>query len=176
MKYLVLILLLMTSTHNTMIFDFNREADISAWRVVNDTVMGGRSSAKFRMSKEGHGEFTGSVSLENNGGFSSVRYRFSQMEVGSYTKLVLRLKGDGKQYQIRVKDNSGRYYSYINYFETTGDWEEIEIPLAEMYAYYRGYKLDRPNFNHNTLEEIALLIGNKKEEEFHLLIDRVSLR
>ena len=42
------------------------------WSVVNDTVMGGRSSAQMSKAEEGW-VFEGRVSLENNGGFASVR-------------------------------------------------------------------------------------------------------
>ena len=51
------------------IFDFNKEANIEGWRIVNDVVMGGRSSSNFKLNTEGHGCFSGAVSLENNGGF-----------------------------------------------------------------------------------------------------------
>lgn len=146
------------------------------WRVVNDTVMGGRSSCTFRLNEDGHGVFAGRVSLENNGGFSSIRHRFSPVDVNDYSKLVLKVKGDGKRYQVRIKDSSRRYYSYISYIETSGDWQEISINLADMYPYFRGYELDRPNFNHETIEEMSILIGNKKAESFELLVDNIALK
>ena len=43
------------------------------WWVINDTVMGGRSSSSWQLSEHDIGVFQGSVSLENNGGFASVR-------------------------------------------------------------------------------------------------------
>ena len=176
MKTLIGALAIMTLLHSATLFDFNAEADIRSWRIVNDTVMGGRSYCSFRLNDDGHGVFKGTVSLENNGGFSSVRYRFAETNVGNYTKLVLKVKGDGKRYQLRVKDNGRRYYSYINYFETTGEWQEIEMTLADMYPYFRGYVLDRPNFAHESIEELSILIGNKKAEEFELLIDSIELK
>jgi NADH dehydrogenase [ubiquinone] 1 alpha subcomplex assembly factor 1 len=44
-----------------------------------------------------------------------------------------------------------------------------------MYPAFRGKKLDLPNFDHNYMEEIAFLIGNKKPEKFRLLIDQIEL-
>ena len=44
-----------------------------------------------------------------------------------------------------------------------------------MYASFRGYRLDIPNFKGQQMEEIAFLIGNKKEESFKLLIDSIIL-
>jgi hypothetical protein len=158
-----------------VIFDFTKDSDISGWQITDDVVMGGVSSGSFKLSSEGHGVFEGHVSLENNGGFSSVRYRFPQMEVSSDASLLLKVKGDGKRYQVRVRDDSGNYYSYIAYFKTTGEWQVVEVPLREMYPSFRGRKLDFPNFSGDHIEEIAFLIANKKEESFRLLIDEVRV-
>jgi hypothetical protein len=164
------------SDSNNIIFDFTSDADISNWRVVDDVVMGGRSNGQFKLNENNHGEFSGNVSLENNGGFSSLRYRFETMEVSNYENVLIRLKGDGKTYQFRVKDKSNNSYSYIISFKTTDDWETINIPLSEMYPAFRGRNLDMGNFSASSIEEIAILIGNKKEQNFKLEIDKISLQ
>lgn len=158
-----------------LIFDFNKNSNIENWTIVDDVVMGGKSSSTFRLSAQGHGVFQGVISLENNGGFSSVRYRFEKIRIGESTKIILRIRGDGKKYQFRIKSNSDDYYSYIAPFSTTGDWQEIEIPLKEMYPSFRGRKLDQPNFSNDYIEEITFLIGNNRQEEFKLLIDKIEL-
>jgi len=159
-----------------MIVDFNEESTLRNWRVVDDVVMGGRSAGTFSLHPDGHAEFKGSVSLENNGGFSSVRYGGERITVGDHTKIVLRLKGDGKKYQFRVKANNRDYYSYIMPFTTTGEWQNVEIPLGEMYASWRGRRLNMDNFDNDHFEEMRFLIGNKKAEEFRLLIDSIELQ
>ena len=159
-----------------VIFDFNKKSNIEDWVIVVDGVMGGRSKGTFKLSKDGFGVFEGKISLENNGGFSSLRYKFPKIETKEYSKVVLKLKGDSKQYQFRVKTNSGDYYSYITTFSTSGKWQEIEIPLKDMYPGYRGRKLDQPNFSGDYIEEIMFLIGNKKEENFKLLLDNLELK
>jgi len=68
------------------LFDFTPESDISNWVTVDDTVMGGRSDGHFRINDEGHGEYGGHVSLENNGGFSSLRYRMPTIRIEGLTK------------------------------------------------------------------------------------------
>ncbi len=60
--------------------------------------MGGQSISKFHINEADQGVFKGTVSLENNGGFSSVRFRFNQKNIEGYKKVKLRLKGDGKRY------------------------------------------------------------------------------
>jgi len=158
------------------IFDFNKSSDLSGWMIVDDVVMGGRSSGVFRLDKEGHGVFEGEVSLENNGGFSSVRYEFENMQVNENVKINLRLRGDGKVYQFRIKSTASDYVSFVTSFTTTGKWEEIEIELKDMYPSFRGRILDQPNFSSDSFESITFLIGNKKQENFQLLIDNISLK
>ncbi len=157
------------------IFDFTVTSNLSNWIVINDGVMGGRSFGRFSLSPEGHGVFEGTISLENNGGFSSVRYQMASVEVASTNKIRIRLKGDGSDYQFRVKNKRENRYSYIKRFQTSGEWEEIEIELSDMYPGFRGRRLDRPNFSHETIEEITFLIGNKKTQDFKLLIDHIVL-
>ena len=176
MKYMISLLLLAGSLNAQMIYNFHNEADVSDWRVVDDVVMGGRSDGSFSLNDDGFGVFKGYVSLENNGGFSSIRYPLETMSTKGRSEIILKVKGDGKRYQFRVKDKQSTYYSYIHYFETSGDWEEITIPLKEMNPSFRGRKLNFPNFNEDSIEEISILIANYKAESFELLIDEISLK
>ena len=165
-----------SSMPSQVIFDFNKSAEIQNWLIVDDVVMGGKSSGTFNLNADGFGVFEGNISLDNNGGFSSVRYRFEKTLVKEYSTVHIKLRGDGKKYQFRIKAKSGDYYSYISPFQTTGEWQEIEIPLKDMYPSFRGRKLDQPNFSDDYIEEITFLIGNKKEEDFQLLIAKIELR
>ena len=175
MKNLILIMIILASKPSAIIFEFNQESDLRNWIIVDDVVMGGKSFGSFELDSQGHGVFEGVVSLENNGGFSSVRYKFNRMQVGSFTKINLRVKGDGKKYQFRIKNSSADYYSYISTFSTSGGWENIEIPLSKMYPSFRGRKINKPNFGEEYIEEIGFLIGNKNEETFKLQIDKIEL-
>lgn len=157
------------------IFEFSKQSDITSWRVVDDVVMGGVSSGYFEVNEKGNGLYTGEISLANNGGFSSLRYRFDKINVENFSKVFLKIKGDGKKYQFRVKDNSQNDYSYIQTFETSKEWELVEINLSDMYPAFRGRNLDMSNFSSTEIEEIALLIGNKKEETFQLEISKIYL-
>ena len=158
-----------------VLFDFSKESNIQNWIVVNDGVMGGLSKGDFSIDNEGHALFKGYVSLENNGGFSSVRYNLETKSVKNFKKIKLRLKGDGKQYQIRVKTRISDYYSYIAYVKTNGEWQTLEILFSEMIPSFRGSKLDLPNYPGEYLEQFAILIGNKKKEDFELYLDKIEL-
>lgn len=157
-----------------MLYDFNFNSTKSDWQVVDDVVMGGRSDGGFAINEAGHGIFQGKVSLENNGGFSSLRHSLNA-KVGNNTKVSITLKGDGKVYQFRIKSSLNDRHSYISEFQTTGDWQEVVIPLSSMYPAFRGRKLTIPNFNSDQISEIAFLIGNKKPESFRLEISKIEL-
>jgi hypothetical protein len=55
------------------LFDFTTDVNMDRWAVMNDGVMGGLSKGKLEVTAEGHGRFSGTVSLENYGGFTSIR-------------------------------------------------------------------------------------------------------
>lgn len=158
------------------LFNFDSKSDITNWNIVDDVVMGGSSSGTFSLSGSGTGIFKGKVSLENNGGFSMVQYRFKTLQVENFSKVTIRLKGDGKLYQFRIKTNESDYYSYVSTFNTSGEWETITIPFANMYPAFRGRKLDAENYPGKKMEVIAFLIGNKKAESFHLEIKDIELK
>lgn len=157
------------------LYDFTKTSDLGGWYVVNDGVMGGLSKGMLELDEDGHGVFSGVVSLENNGGFSSIRYAFPSIKTSDYTHIVLRIRGDGKRYQFRVKPEITQYFSFITYFETQGEWETIRIPLKEMYPVFRGNRLELPNYDGKMLQEIGILIGNKQAETFRLEMDSIYL-
>ncbi len=176
MQQLALIILFASVMTPTSLFNFTSSTDIKTWNIVDDVVMGGRSSGTFTLNEDGHGVFAGNVSLENNGGFSSVRHKLDITPIDGATTVVLKVRGDGKKFQFRIKTNARDYYSYIAIFDTNTEWQEIQIPLEEMYPSFRGKKLDQPNFSSDHIEEIAFLISNKKAESFNLMIDKIELK
>ena len=176
MNVLLLISIAVISSFNPILFDFNHKSDLSQWQVVDDGVMGGRSQGQFELNADGNAVFFGTVSLENNGGFSSVRYQFNTKDLSAYNSVSIHLKGDGKRYQFRIKSLSSDRHSYIKYFITTGEWQTVSIPLSDLSPSFRGMALDMPSFDGQKTEEIAFLIANKQAENFKLEIDQISFK
>ena len=169
-------LLYLYALSTMIIFDAKENTPNLNWQIVDDVVMGGRSDGRFEIDEEGHILYSGHVSLENNGGFSSLRGRMEPVSTSGYSLAVLSVKGDGKSYQFRIKSSLYDRHSYIAHFQTDGSWQTIEIPLADMYPAFRGRKLAIPNYPQKDMAEIAFLISNKKEETFSLLIDQIMLK
>ena len=154
--------------------DFSNSENFKLWKVVNDGVMGGESIASFEQTAEGNALFKGHVSLENNGGFSSVRYSFDKKALDKkVSKICIKLKGDQKNYQLRVKNDQSERHAYKFEFATSGEWETIEIKVTDMSPTYRGMAPNLPNYKAETLGEIGFLIANKKQENFALVIAKI---
>lgn len=177
MKAIIILLCISTmiQDNSPVIYDFKNANSTSGWNVVDDGVMGGLSQGNLSINDEGNGRFHGFVTTENNGGFSSIRHDFKRKNVSEYKHIIIKVKGDGKDYQFRIKEKSSQRYSYITTFETTGEWQTIKLPLSSFYPSFRGYTLNKPNFAGDEMEEIAILIGNKKKEAFSLEIESILL-
>ena len=84
------------------LFAFASPDAAAAWQAVNDGVMGGVSDGRFRITQRQTLEFYGTLSLENNGGFASVRSRPRRLGLQAGDTLVARVRGDGREYQLNL--------------------------------------------------------------------------
>ncbi|MSP85648.1 MAG: CIA30 family protein [Flavobacteriaceae bacterium] len=177
MKYVLILLTLslFTKLNIKKIYIFSPQTKINEWRIVTDDVMGGISKSSLVLNDAGHGEFSGFVSLANNGGFASIQWN-SNIKLEEEKKfIVLRVKGDGKRYEFRLKGEISQSESYVHQFYTSGEWEIIKLEISQFYPQFRGRKLNIPNFNFENIEQLSFLIANNQEEDFKLLIDWISL-
>lgn len=173
---LILIIMSLTMQSSTnKIYIFSTKTNIKDWRGVNDDVMGGISNSTMVLNQEGNGHFSGHVSLANNGGFASVQLNTNISLDDTNKHILIRVKGDGKRYEFRLKGKISQYESYVSQFETSGEWEIIKLAIRDFYPQFRGQKLNIPNFNFKNIEQISFMITNKKEEDFNLLIDWIGL-
>jgi uncharacterized protein YbjT (DUF2867 family) len=125
------------------LFDFTQpNANLQAtWGAVDDVVMGGVSESGIRMA-EGYAIFGGNVSIDNSGGFASVRTRNfdPSLNLTNYRGIELRVKGDGQRYKFFIRTESkwdGVGYAYP--FDTIADrWLTIQIPFSDLVPIFRA--------------------------------------
>lgn len=148
------------------------------WAAVNDGVMGGRSSGAPTV-KDGVLEFSGSLSLENNGGFASIRTRDYALNLSNASAVVLRVRGDGRRYQLRLATNAqyrGITVSYGAEFDApAGQWTEVRVSFDSLRPSARGTMLDGPPFDPAQIKELGLLIGDKHAGPFLLAVDWIGV-
>lgn len=146
------------------------------WAIVNDGVMGGLSTSDLEITEEGTGLFSGFVSLDNNGGFASTRASFDSMDLTRYDGVTLRVRGDGRTYQLRFRlDGSFDGVAYKAGFSTLpGEWMEVYIPFETLRPTFRGRVPSGVGpFDPGRIRQMSFLIGDKKEGPFHLEISWV---
>ncbi len=172
---ILLVLSLYPNSNMQKMYTFSTQTNIKEWYIVNDGVMGGISKSSLALTDAGHGQFLGHVSLANNGGFASIQLNKTIKLTDAKKFIVLRVKGDGKAYEFRLKGDISQYESYVHRFATSGEWQSIKLEISEFYPQFRGRKLNISNFNFDTVEQLSFLIANKQEEDFNLLIDWIGL-
>ncbi|MFT5234606.1 MAG: hypothetical protein ACI9UK_001915 [Candidatus Krumholzibacteriia bacterium] len=147
------------------------------WLVVNDGVMGGLSESSLRLTEQESGTFSGELSLENNGGFASVRTMAIAQNLSSYSGLKIRVKGDGRKYQLRLRiDNLLDGGAYRSIFETQGGvWETIVIEFDQFQPTWRGRILDDvAKLNPDRIRQVGFLVTGEMPGPFSLEIDFVQ--
>ena len=154
-----------------MIFDFQTATNSTKWQVVNDDVMGGVSTSQFQLLTNGGAIFSGVVSLENNGGFASVRSMPVRENLNGTDAFVLRVRGDGRRYKFTVRTEAG--FNALNYqaeFTTKrGEWEEHRLAFKDFMPTFRGRVLtDVPPLIPSKITSVGLLISDKKAGPFRL--------
>ena len=90
--------------------------------------------------------------------------------------IVLDVKGDGSEFQLRIKASIYDRHSFVYNFKTSGEWETILIPLNKMTASFRGFAVNLPNFNQKQFNQLGILRSSKKNTSFQLEIKRISLK
>jgi NADH dehydrogenase [ubiquinone] 1 alpha subcomplex assembly factor 1 len=158
-----------------VLFDFADPAAMRGWQVEDDGVMGGVSRGNLTHNEAGHAIFRGEVSLENNGGFSSIQNNFAPLDVSKYQHAIIRLKGDGKDYRFIVESDTNARHYYVAEFTTNGEWQEIKIPLRAMYPVRRGDRLNIPDYPAETMSQVRFMIANGRAESFQLEIASIKL-
>ncbi|TVQ69063.1 MAG: hypothetical protein EA363_10135 [Balneolaceae bacterium] len=180
----------------------------NSWEPVNDTVMGGRSHARAGFTAAGNLYMHGNLSLENNGGFASIRTRH-RLHFAGFHGFRLHVAGDGKRYCLRIKTmNGGQLYpfSYEACFDTSpllastgehransetdrfgetdspshrqlsdspGEW--VDVPFDLFRPVYRGRKVpDAPPLDPSDIGEVALMIKDRQEGPFRLLVNEIA--
>lgn len=160
-----------------ILFRFDKLDSAKPWQTVNDGVMGGRSVGRFRINEDKKMEFFGTLSLENNGGFASVRARRGNLALNKDAVIVARVKGDGREYKFNVYAQSGLGgYSYRQSFKTKkGEWIIVEFPVSKFVATWRGRTFPNQKLDPDKVTGVGFLLGDKKPGPFKLEIEWIKV-
>lgn len=158
------------------LFDFFNASETEQWEVVNDNVMGGVSKGGASLTEDSCLLFSGSISLENNGGFASIRSEPTDFDLKGFNGIRIRVKGDGRTYQFRLRaDRNLDGIAFKHEFETINDtWIELDLPFASFVPTFRGRTLtDVKPLEAAHIRQLGFLLADKKTGPFNLTVNNI---
>lgn len=135
--------------------------------------MGGVSRSRYAATPEGHALFSGVVALENNGGFASVRAPMSMIPPTLDTQLGLRVTGDGKRYQLRLRtDTRLDGVTYSASFDTCANAiTEVRLSANDFAPTFRGRQLSGvPPLTWWDVAQVGFMISERQSGHFSLKV------
>ena len=161
-----------------MALTFDSPIEQQRWYAVDDGVMGGVSKSGFCVS-DGVGRFQGEVSLENGGGFASVRREPNGFEptLADAQGIALTVRGDGRTYQLRLKSTSlGDASAYrVKFTPAQDSWETLHFPWSAFEAVRRGTLLSyAPAVTPSEIHQLGFLIADRTAGPFCLQINLIE--
>jgi NADH dehydrogenase [ubiquinone] 1 alpha subcomplex assembly factor 1 len=153
--------------------DFSRSEVFQTLRVINDDVMGGVSTSRLS-STDGAMVFEGDVSLENSGGFASMRgpVRFPAESAA----LLLTVRGDGQRYKLTLKlDDGTGTAQYQAAFVAPREWQTLRFKPADFAASFRGRAVAAPIVRFVDVQYFGLLISDKQSGVFRIELKSIMI-
>ncbi|QIR15564.1 CIA30 family protein [Shewanella aestuarii] len=162
-----------------MQLQFNQTEHFNEWKISNDGVMGGLSQSRQTVTDKGV-IYQGEVSLANNGGFASIEYLLTQKlnNTPPLSSITLIVTGDGNRYQLRLKTPWLNYgEAYIAEFDTQAGIEtQHDFTINDFRVGFRGRDVyNAPKLNINQVDRIGILIANKQQGDFTILLQSITL-
>jgi hypothetical protein len=108
--------------------------------------------------------FEGMVSLENNGGFASMR---SSVRFPQGTQLIeLIAKGDGKRYKLVLRTELAPRVTYVADFIALPTWQTYRFNLSQFKSTFRGRDVNAPTLSFSDVIDFGILISNNQAGSF----------
>jgi len=160
-----------------LLTDFRSTGSAEKWDAVNDDVMGGVSQGRIVTTSDNTGIFEGRLSLENNGGFVSVRTLIGDLFLDGFKGVSIRIKGDGRRYRFRLGTaGAPEGLAYQCSFATQPDvWITIHLPFSEFEPFVRGnISPNAPPLNPSDIRRIGLMLADGHSGPFRLEIEWIK--
>lgn len=159
--------------------DFGSSTGGGYWYVTNDGVMGGLSEGSAFLT-DSSVIFSGDVSLENNGGFSSLRSPYQRYRLNEYEEIELRAKSSGLAFSITFSKSQRFYIPNYKYMLDLNneEWTVINFKLSDLKEYRLGNatgSMIRASDIRNLIS-ISFFNEGKQDGPFTLEIDYIRFK
>lgn len=153
------------------VLDFSQARSVEGWGAIDDRVMGGVSQSKLAHHPDGHAVFAGAVSLDNGGGFASVRHPRLRLGYALTVAYRLHVRGDGQRYKLNLRmdgDFDGVNHQAV-FQPPAGRWVDIVLPLGMFSPRLRGRAMpDAPTLKPALVCQVGWMIGDGQAGPFSL--------
>jgi len=160
-----------------LLFDFGDPGAVAEWDAIDDRVMGGVSSSRLRDDPAGHAVFEGTVSLERNGGFASIRSTPADRGKPGAQTCFIEARATGKRFKLNLLTDDA--FDSINYqagFAPSATWQTLHIPLSTFRATFRGREVPgAPALDPARIRQVGLMIAERQASVFALEVRRIGL-
>lgn len=160
-----------------LLFDFGDPGAVAEWAAIDDRVMGGVSSSRLRHDPAGHAVFEGTVSLERNGGFASVRSTPAHRGKAGAQTCSIEARATGKRFKLNLLIDDA--FDSINYqasLAPAANWQTLLIPLSTFRATFRGREVPgAPALDPARIRQVGLMIAERQAGAFALDVRRIGL-
>lgn len=154
-----------------LLCSFESFDSVHSWSPINDGVMGGFSRSDVQQTDTPALRFSGIVSLENGGGFASVRSGPVSFDLSGYDGILMRFRGDGHRYALNLRTEYHiRGGSYRRQFDTEPiAWGEHYFPFSGFAPTSFGRPVhDAPALDSANIRSFGLLISSRQHGPFSL--------
>ena len=126
----------------------------------------------------GHAVFQGTVSLERNGGFASVRSSPADRGRAGATWCLIEVRGDVRQFKLSLLTDDG--FDSVNYQATFTPerqaWQTLTLPLSGFQPTFRGRAVPgTPPLDPARIRQVGLMIAAGQAGPFELHIREITL-
>ena len=163
-----------SAEESQLVLAFTEPAAVGS--VTNDGVMGGLSDGSVTLLDNGVVEFSGVLSTENNGGFSSWTMANRAFDLSGFAGLSVYAKGDGRLYKLRLQTDelfNGSRVSFEAPLPVTEEWTDARVNFADLRATWRGRALERV-FDPTKVSSIGVILADKVDGPFLLQVESVK--
>ena len=182
MKKLILLVLgisALQSFGQSSIIDFGNSAEKNQeWKLLSDNIMGGVTKSKIEYTNNSV-LLSGNISLDNYGGFSSIKTKYKSVDLSKYNGIKIKFKSTNQKFAFTLEDNQDwTQPNYKREFSSKKDdtWEEVIIYFKDFQEIVIGETTGNmmKSKSLKNIVRMGIMTYEKKEGPFSLEVDYVA--
>jgi len=173
MNILLFITLIMSTS---WVIDFGESQDNINWQIVNDGVMGGKSQSEAVLLPNSL-LFKGNLSLENNGGFASIRSPFENFDFSNAKYIEIRYRSEGGDFNFRLEQSRYFFNPYLAMkLANSSEWSTLKIKTSDLNVLRMGKELGKIDKDQKIkAKRLSIMKSDKQPGPFQIEIDYIKI-